>query len=97
MVRSNPKFGTGHNFLFWGKDHGICSILQVLHVTPVPTGDVGGATPPMDLASQIQAKLAARKPMTSSPTQKDFPAAAGEDPFRRSNTLSSQSSMGEIR
>ncbi len=26
MVRSNPKFGTGHNFLFSKKDHGICVI-----------------------------------------------------------------------
>ncbi len=64
-------------------------------ITLWSAGDVGGATPTLDLGSQIRAKLASRKPMSTSPTQKEPPA--GKEMFKRSNTMSSQPSLGEIR
>lgn len=56
---------------------------------------MGGAAPANDLASMIKAKVASRKPMATSPTKKDFPPE--EERFKRSSTMSSDSSMGDAR
>ena len=58
---------------------------------------------PADLAAMIAAKAASRKPMTTSPTRKDFPPVGGEQDSRdarliRSCTMGSDSgSIGEAR
>ena len=49
---------------------------------------------PADLASMIAARAASRKPMTTSPTRKDFPPL--EDRFARSSTMSSDTSNSSL-
>ena len=44
---------------------------------------------PGDLAAMIAAKAASRKPMTTSPTRKDFPPAGGEQDPREARLMRS--------
>ena len=49
--------------------------------------------PPSDLAAMIAAKAASRKPMTTSPTRKDFPTSSG-GPMEHDARLIRSSTMG---
>lgn len=48
---------------------------------------------PADLAAMIAAKAASRKPMTTSPTRKDFPSGGVVEQDTRENRLMRSSTM----